>query len=123
MARGLWRMSRLEYTAAMRFRSVLQSFVVAAAGCSGTHVASVVPAAALVAKTVPLPGATGPASLDYIAYESPAHGHSRVWVPVGVTGSVDVFDVTTGAFTRVDGFATATREARGKMRTVGPSAV
>ena len=67
-----------------------------------------------------LPGSGAPASLDYIAYE-PAH--ARVWVPVGNTGSVDVYDTASGAFTRVDGFATAEREYKGKRRTVGPSAV
>jgi hypothetical protein len=71
-------------------------------------------------KPVLLPGATAPASLDYIAFEA---GRSRVWVPVGGTGSVDVYDTATGAFTRVDGFKTAEREHNGKTRTVGPSAV
>src|ERR1039458_5060406 len=42
--------------------------------------------AELVAKTLPLPGATGPVTLDYIAYDRP---HARVWVPVGDTGSAD----------------------------------
>ena len=69
--------------------------------------------------SVPLPGATSPAFLDYIAYERAA---SRVWIPVGSTGSVDVFDIATGAFTRVDGFKTAEREIRGRTRTLGPTA-
>jgi DNA-binding beta-propeller fold protein YncE len=68
---------------------------------------------------VPLPGANGPASLDFIFYEPPS---SRVWVPAGSTGSVDVLDAATGAFTRIGGFATAEREGHGKKRTVGPSA-
>jgi DNA-binding beta-propeller fold protein YncE len=72
-------------------------------------------------KAVPLPGATGPAFLDYIAYEG--HDHSRVWVPVPATGSVDVLDTATGSFTRVDGFKTEARESNGKKRTRGPSAV
>ena len=67
-----------------------------------------------------LPGATGPVSLDYIAYES---SRNRVWVPVGDTGSVDVFDIASSTFARVDGFKTAPRELRGKTRMLGPSAV
>ena len=67
-----------------------------------------------------LPGTTGPVSLDYIAYEP---SRNRVWVPVGDTGSVDVFDIASGTFTRVDGFKTAPREIRGKKRMLGPSAV
>jgi hypothetical protein len=69
---------------------------------------------------VALPGAAAPASIDYIAFES---GRSRVWVPVGGTGSVDVYDTGTSTFVRVDGFATAERERMGQKRTVGPSAV
>jgi DNA-binding beta-propeller fold protein YncE len=69
---------------------------------------------------VALPGAAAPASLDYIAVDRAA---GRVWVPVGNTGSVDVFDIEKGSFTRVDGFATAEREGRNGKRTVGPSAV
>ena len=82
-----------------------------------------IPAAAgptrLDATPLPLPGANGPASLDFIFYERTP---SRVWVPAGSTGSVDVLDVATGRFTRLDGFATAQREGHGKVRTVGPSA-
>jgi DNA-binding beta-propeller fold protein YncE len=76
--------------------------------------------AALTFKPVALPGATAPASLDYIAYEP---GKARVWVPVGNTGSVDVYDTAAASFTRVDGFKTAEREYKGKKRTAGPSAV
>jgi len=72
-----------------------------------------------VAKFVPLPGATGPVSLDYIAYDR--YGE-RVWVPVGDTGSADAFDITSGTFTRVEGFKVTEREHRGKMRKMGPSA-
>jgi hypothetical protein len=59
-------------------------------------------------------------SLDYVAYE-PAH--ARVWVPVGDTGSADVYDVAAGTFTRVDGFKTGEREYKGKKRAAGPSSV
>ena len=69
---------------------------------------------------LPLPGSQGNAFLDYIAYE---RGNRRVWVPVGSTGSVDVLDTATKTFTRVDGFKTVDREARGQKRTMGPSAV
>ena len=74
----------------------------------------------LTARPLLLPGATGNASLDYIAYE---RGARRLWVPVGSTGSVDVLDTTARTFTRVDGLGTAEREIRGAKRTVGPSAV
>lgn len=59
-------------------------------------------------------------TIDYLAAD-PAH--SRVWVPVGETGSADVFDVKTSAFTRVDGFKTADSESHGRKRVLGPSAV
>jgi hypothetical protein len=57
-------------------------------------------------------------SLDLIAYD---RAHGRVWVPVGDTGSVDVFDIGSSAFKRVDGFETTHREMHGQMRTMGPS--
>lgn len=75
--------------------------------------------AELVSKAVPLPGATGPVSLDYIVYD---HARERVWVPVADTGSVDVFDIARGAFIRVDGFKKTEREVHGKKRWLGPSA-
>jgi DNA-binding beta-propeller fold protein YncE len=74
----------------------------------------------LTGKPLPLPGAEGPAFLDYIAYE---RANSRVWVPVPGTGSVDVLDTQAGSFTRVDGFGTVEKEVRGKKRRLGPSAV
>jgi hypothetical protein len=76
-------------------------------------------AAAPTVTAVALPGANGPASLDYIVYE---RATSRVWVPAGSTGSVDVFDVGSGRLTRIEGFKTAERERHGKKRIVGPSA-
>jgi hypothetical protein len=76
--------------------------------------------AQLTFKPVALPGSPAPASLDYIAYE-PVRG--RVWVPLGNTGSVAVYDIASGRFSSVDGFKTAEREHNGKKRTVGPSAV
>jgi DNA-binding beta-propeller fold protein YncE len=69
---------------------------------------------------VPLPGAAAPATIDYIAYES---ARARVWVPVGDTASVDVYDPAAGTFSRVDGFKKAEREANGKKRMMGPSSV
>jgi DNA-binding beta-propeller fold protein YncE len=73
----------------------------------------------LESKAMPLPGATGTAFLDYIVYE---RANSRVWVPVGITGSVDVLDIASGTFERIDGFKTEEREVKGKKRTYGPSA-
>jgi|CZKU01.1.fsa_nt_gi hypothetical protein len=75
--------------------------------------------ARLTSQSVPLPGVEGAASLDFITYE---RANARIWVPVGTTGSVDVFDTAHGSFTRVDGFATAEKEMHGKKRTMGPSA-
>lgn len=73
----------------------------------------------LTTKSFAFPGATAPASLDLIAIE---REKGRVWVPVGNTGSVDVFDIAKGSFTRVDGFKTVERERKGQKRTIGPSA-
>ena len=73
----------------------------------------------LTARSFPLPGATGPVAVDYLVCD---RARSRVWVPVGDTGSADVFDEATAAFTVVGGFATEEREARGKKRWAGPSA-
>ena len=73
----------------------------------------------LTARSLSLPGASGPVTVDYLVCD---RQHARVWVPVGETGSADVFDVATGTFTRVDGFKTAEREAHGKKRMAGPSA-
>ena len=67
-----------------------------------------------------LPGASGPVTVDFIAYE---RERDRVWIPVGETGSVDVFDIASRTFTRVDGFKTQEREVRGRKRTMGPSSV
>jgi hypothetical protein len=72
----------------------------------------------LTAEAVALPGATAPVSLDFLFYESQA---SRVWVPAGGTGSVDVFDIAKHDFTRIEGFKTVEREAHGKKRVMGPS--
>jgi hypothetical protein len=71
-------------------------------------------------KAVPLPEAKAPASLDYLAVDRAAR---RVYVPEGTTGSLDVLDLATGAFTRVGGFKTAVREVNGTSRALGPSAV
>src|ERR1700733_8132099 len=73
----------------------------------------------LESRSLALPGAEGPAFLDYIAYE---RGRSRIWIPVPSTGSVDLFDIGSGTFTRIDGFGVAEREVHGKKRTMGPSA-
>src|SRR5690242_7590893 len=69
--------------------------------------------AKLVATPLPLPGASGPSSLDFIFYE---RERARVWVPAGSTGSVDVLDTDKGSFTRIEGFKTIEREAHGKKR-------
>jgi DNA-binding beta-propeller fold protein YncE len=70
-------------------------------------------------QAISLPGApaTGVA-MDYLAYD---RSHQRVWVPAGNTGSVDVFDIVHGQFTRIDGFPTSEIDRNGKTRIVGPS--
>ena len=73
-----------------------------------------------VATPIPLPGATGPVSLDYLARDRAA---GRVWIPAGDTGSVDVLDVATGKLTRIEGFQTAVRDAHGTKHVTGPSSV
>ncbi len=70
-------------------------------------------------KSYPLPGVTSSVTLDLFAYD---RRRDQVWIPVGETGSVDVFTIATSTFTRVDGFKTEEREAHGKRRTMGPSA-
>jgi hypothetical protein len=77
-----------------------------------------VPKLHLTSKPIPLPGATGPVSLDYLAVDRKA---GRVWVPAGGTGSVDMLDVATSKMTRITGFPTAERDAKGNKRVVGPS--
>ena len=66
-------------------------------------------------------GVTAPVSFDYLAADRSA---GRIYVPVGTTGSLDVYDVAGGKFTRVDGFKTEERERNGKeARLPDPSAV
>jgi DNA-binding beta-propeller fold protein YncE len=57
--------------------------------------------------------------LDLIAVD---REKGRVYMPEGTTGSLDVLDVATSSITRVSGFKTTEREARGTKRTMGPSA-
>ena len=118
----------------MRSRLVLLApFVVV--GCSANPAPPAAPSPAPVATTVTnaspliaqpgprsfdLPGATAPTFIDYIAYEERA---SRVWIPLGTSGTVDLFDTRTGGFTRVDGLPVAEREVRGKRRMLGPTSV
>ena len=69
---------------------------------------------------IPLPGAQGVVSLDYLAAE---RASGRVWIPAGNTGSVDVLDVGSRKVTRIEGFTTRARETRAGTRVLGPSAV
>jgi hypothetical protein len=72
----------------------------------------------LSVRAVPLPGANGPLSLDYLAYERSA---GRVWIPAAGTGSVDVLEIASGKLTRIQGFATVEREVHRNKRLMGPS--
>ena len=104
----------------MRHWLLCASFVVACACEPGPQTPSAPPRGrSPEARAFSLPGAVGPAFVDYIAYEPK---RERIWVPVGDTGSVDVFDIARSTFTRVDGFETVQRAVREKTRTVGPSA-
>ncbi len=67
-----------------------------------------------------LPGVAGEVTLDLFAYD---RARDQVWIPVGETGSVDLFSIATGTFRRTGGFKTMEREAHGRKRTMGPSAV
>lgn len=71
-------------------------------------------------KPLLLPGGNGLITLDYFAYDQHT---GRLWVPAGNTGSVDVIDTSTDQIRRVDGFAVAQVEFRGKSRPMGPSSV
>jgi hypothetical protein len=71
-------------------------------------------------RALPLPGASGAVSLDYLACDRAA---GRVWIPAGGTGSVDVLDTATLNLTRIEGFPTAEREMHGNKRLLGPSSV
>jgi DNA-binding beta-propeller fold protein YncE len=73
-----------------------------------------------IVKPLQLPGASGLVMLDYFAFDQASR---RLWVPAANTGSVDVIDTTTDQIERVKGFAVAQIELRGKLRSVGPSAV
>jgi hypothetical protein len=91
---------------------------VASAAASTAPSAAAAGALTFAARPLPLPGATGAVSLDYLASDRTA---GRVWIPAGGTGSVDVLDTAPGTMTRIEGFATAEREARGQKRVMGPS--
>jgi hypothetical protein len=75
--------------------------------------------AQLASTAVAIPGATSPVSFDYLSID---RAKGRVYLAVGGTGSLDVFDIGAGTFTRVDGFKTTEREYHGKKRMTGPSA-
>lgn len=87
------------------------------AATAGNSIA--VEAAQITSRAVPIPGATPPLSFDYLATDRSA---GRIYLAVGNTGSLDVFDTATGTFARVDGFKTAEKEWKGKRRVLGPSA-
>src|SRR5215475_10382089 len=70
-------------------------------------------------KPILLPGASGPVTLDYFAYD---RATGKLWVPASNTGSVDVIDGETGAVSQITGFPTGEIERRGRKITVGPTA-
>jgi DNA-binding beta-propeller fold protein YncE len=67
---------------------------------------------------LPLPGATGLVTLDYLAWD---RATGRLWVPAGNTGRIDVIE--GGAVRSIGGLATAAFEYRGKRGVLGPSSV
>jgi DNA-binding beta-propeller fold protein YncE len=100
----------------MKLFSVL---VVSLAGCGAARTVPT-PASQSGPLSFALPGASGDVTVDFIGYERP---RDRVWIPVGDTGSVDVFDVKQRTFARVDGFETKPRDAHGRKRMMGPSSI
>ncbi|HTP30270.1 MAG TPA: hypothetical protein VMK12_32020 [Anaeromyxobacteraceae bacterium] len=63
---------------------------------------------------IPLPGGP-PVGMDYLAYDA---ANSRIWVPAGNTGRIDVLNTQTGKLDVLEHIATANRGER----TVGASA-
>jgi hypothetical protein len=110
----------------MRFAPLAVAVSLASCTSSSPPATNPPPAGSVAAGTGPhftvtpfaLPGAQGSVSLDYLAIDRP---RSRVWIPAGETGSVDVLDAPSGKMTRIEGFPTQEREARGQKRVVGPS--
>lgn len=71
--------------------------------------------------TLPLPGGGSQGiAMDYIAFDGRS---GTVWVPAGITGSVDVIDAATGKIRQVTGFPTKEVVVRERKRVLGPSAV
>ena len=85
---------------------------------SSTPSAAAAGALTFTMRSLPLPGATGAVSLDYLALDRTA---GRLWIPAGGTGSVDVLTAADGKLSQIGGFPTAEREARGQKRVMGPS--
>jgi hypothetical protein len=88
---------------------------------SAPDAAVAAPAAAVVqlaSKSVPLPGVTPPISYDYLAVDRTL---GRVYLAVSNGGSLDVYDIASGAITKVDGFKTSEKDFKGKKRVSGPS--
>jgi hypothetical protein len=76
--------------------------------------------AQLETKPLPLPGANGPVTLDYFAFD---RTRGRLWVPAGNTGRVDVIDGATDEITELRGFPTAEFTLRNKSAVLGPSSI
>ena len=107
---------RVEPAAAPTAPSVAQAHV---ASVKEMPARSAAEPGALDGRPIVLPGASAPSSIDLIALD---RERGRVWLPVATTASVDVLDIASGNFTRVDGFKSVEREVNGKKRTLGPSA-
>src|SRR2546423_232172 len=69
-------------------------------------------------KPIALPGASGPVTLDYFAYDPATR---KLWVPASNLGSVAVIDEKTDAVSQITGFKTGEIERRGQKRIVGPT--
>src|SRR5205807_8421073 len=69
-------------------------------------------------KPIALPGANGPVTLDYFAYDPATR---KLWVPASNLGSVAVIDEKTDAVSQITGFKTGEIERRGQKRIVGPT--
>jgi hypothetical protein len=71
-------------------------------------------------RPLPLPGANGPVTLDYFAFD---RARGRLWVPAGNTGRVDVIDGASDEIKELRGFPTAEFTLRNKSAVLGPSSI
>src|SRR5437660_10015235 len=67
-------------------------------------------------KPIVLPGANGPVTLDYFAYDPATR---KLWLPASNLGSVAVIEEKTDAVSQITGFTTDEIERRRQKSIVG----